>query len=440
MSDFNELLNKAQKLDDVVMAESGSIDTFDRAVLDGSGLFFEILFSHIFGFQWIRYFLTKISAAEDITGLPYYNYRFSIHDDMGTANDIKDKLNYFMAHHSDHISYFSNTYEYPFVILHWIGAHFGKAVGWLIASPFAALGYVGKNLYYGIKKAIANNSFKKEISKFDPADLAEKAFMYIGGAYLVNNYVTKYLAKLSPRQVLDGMFAKSNVETTLVIRNHYSAPQNYFDHMCRPDNVSGHYSKLEMRWNSYREARENYLESERKWALAKIILSGVLIVPLFFTISAYKKLVSFLQKDKVQRDEIAKDFNDDKDPRFTRGSMYLVEAKTKEAQAIFIKVPSNSHQFKNSMSEVGHILLNKGEAKQAAPYFELAKEPRAQFIADKLAQNQDLTLGELETEYANSLSLSGALPRIGTFAQTLPAEFKSLDDDEDLSLRLSNAT
>jgi hypothetical protein len=59
MANFNELLNKANKLHKVENAEADTIDFADRALLDVGANFFEVLFSHLLSFQWLSYFLRK---------------------------------------------------------------------------------------------------------------------------------------------------------------------------------------------------------------------------------------------------------------------------------------------------------------------------------------------------------------------------------------------
>ncbi len=443
MPNFEEFLKKADKLDKVQKAEADAFDFADSALLDAGANFFEVFISQLISFQWLTYFLRRLPGKTYQLSLPYLDKQFAIRETLGS--DLKNDLRYgtYYQYYHDRISYTFNAFEAPFVVLHWLSSHVGKGLGLLLASPFAAVGYTVKKVYYGIQKAFYNRQLQQEFPQFEPVKFAAEWLINTNSKYLVEVYATKFLGQLSPAQVLDGIFSPSNIDTTLEISQLFASEnKNYMDYLCEPDYVCSHQSLVEVRWDQYQIARIKHLETERKWALAKTIVSGMLLVPLLYTIKKYKKLVLDNEQKKAELQIIADEFKEKKDPRLLAGQRFLGSGNNEHGIHVLSAVPQHSVAYQQAMSEIGYNHLAYGAANDAAFCFAESKDERAQQIAETIVAIPNATLADVMTEEDRTAAANlRSLRNNGIFAnqsadRVVPyvvAEVRGLDEEDNLN-------
>jgi hypothetical protein len=219
---LDEWFKKAKTLESVLAAKAVSRNYYDRALLDKSAIYLEITLSHIFGFQWLRKLLSYLPLERYQIILPYPLRRFSTFTYHQYDDPIEDLRNeytygaYFGLHPVSRkgvldtvfgMEYHYNIFEIPLVLLQWVTANIGRVLGWSAASPFAAVGYVCKRLYFMMKIALAEHQFQREFLKSQPLELAAKHYVDPNGnrVYLIQAFMNALAPCLTPRQMLESI-------------------------------------------------------------------------------------------------------------------------------------------------------------------------------------------------------------------------------------------
>lgn len=255
--------------------------------------------------------------------------------------------------------------------LNYFARNLGKLIGWIIVAPFAmpALGII--ELIYGIKKTLLTESpIKDNVElqlklKNDDKKIAEHANTTDFSLSLVELESNRTL------KVISSDFDKAS---------YYKQQPKYLYH-----------------FEAFADARNKVLNKQRTWEILKTVLSGILIVPLFFTIPALKKTLSLQSDERLLLTHNAAIFNDvnkqwrEEYPAERSSIFFEIGKKFRNAGNMdlafiwFSKTPSTSSKYQDAMFECANILFNEGEFLLAKDYFNKAEHSQGVDLATNLA-------------------------------------------------------
>lgn len=312
--------------------------------------FFEKFFTYTLGFQWVTYLTEKTRLGHSKVKLPIVSY-------VCTEALIGDaKFHHFSIDRARYKVNILNFWQFP---LNYVARTLGKTVGWLIVSPFTIPTFVGISAVTGVISALKQFGLNSKLAEISPVELA-----------------TQWASRNQPLKTMDITkritahdFVKGMINALRINPTSY---RNNFDIFCA--------------FNSYADAKRREIQSNKRWALAKTILSGLAFgLPLFFTIPWYKNKTSQENKELaalyMYRQDIRTletknytctpwDLGDD--DLYQLGLARLEKNNVDLAFTYLYKIKSDFIHYKKAMNDCGYILFNKKEFIEASQFFDRA--------------------------------------------------------------------
>jgi len=246
---------------------------------------FKNVFSYVAGFEWLLPYTYGLNLPCAKIGLPTISYAVGYPRELATSYVEKQVLAASLGRGNDRListfsrgtnNYTINPVNFLPVFLNFIARNLGKLIGYIIASVFTIPAYLLIKSYYGIRKAMAKYRLNTALKRIAPSTLAKE---WLPGIYSATTTRADRINAGKLAKYVNAMDFTSGLIDA-----------------CRSAGSGSFVGAAD--YQSYEEARKKVLISKRRWALAGTILSGLLLIPLFFTIPAYNNLTRRQDSEK----------------------------------------------------------------------------------------------------------------------------------------------
>lgn len=347
--------------------------------------FIENFFAYTVGFQWFTYLTERTRLRRSEVNLPIVSYVYT----EALIGDMK--FHHFSIDRARYKVNILNFWQFP---LNYVARTLGKAVGWLIVSPFTVPTFVGISVVAGVVSTVKQFGLNSKLAEIPPVELATQ------WASRNQSLKTIDIAK----RITAHDFARGMINA---LRIKPPSHRNNFNIFCA--------------FKSYFNAKSRELQSNKRWALAKTMLSGLALgFPLFFTVPWYKKKTSQIYEELVTLHKYGQDMrtleykNDSCNPSnlkdddiYQIGLEHLDEKNTDFAFTYLSTIKPDFVHYTKAMNECGNILFAKKEYTEASQFFGRAGN------LSMVQQCESLTEGKrINREQVNSTELQSLLKSI----------------------------
>lgn len=420
----DELNSVTSTLRDTAINESEVKSKFVGAALYLSSEFFKTIFVKTIGLEGLARWTSRL----DLPSKEIEPYQLSYYCGYASQYATGGMRYFFMTGIARNFlvsGFTATTVKYTInlasaipVAFNYIFRNVGKILGWTLVAPYTIPAYLLIKPYFAIKKSYYKSRIDSILDKMNDLELVT--------ANLDSNIKMKKIA------------ARLNTEEFTNALTHYQSKSLKRD--LKNDRTTNMFSNPDT-FSQYATARTKVLNSARRWSLAKTILSGIFIIPLFFTIPAHQRLLEqqsiekslIEENDSLLKEVESKNERIDSSSISTRRSRWLDDQSELEqvqeisadqtakkldthhragdillelrrpdlAKYYYSKTPKESKHYNNDMNQLGTHLRAVGETSLANAVLKEASSVRDK-QADKVLE---------------SLASSG-LSKFGKFAQT----------------------
>lgn len=402
---------------DIVTGEEELLEINDnqqetKAMLVGkplylSGELFKTILSNILGFAWLYNLSLKLPLPNFKLYLPtisyYYGYAYS------RLNSTQRYVAHMLGYENKIVSgfaigltnYYVNPINFLLIPLNYIARNLGKALGWLLVSPWTIPAYLTIKSIYTIKKSIQTYNNNRALAAIDTDKLA-------------SGWLTDSRKYVSARQIAKhvGVIDFTTHWLNAVKEAHFSSAtlkeeklNSYFTAHWLNTVKEAHFSSviLKEKLNSYQQERRKILSKDKRNQIINMVIFAALLTPISLCITIPNYIRS--QKERDQEIQLLNLFSDPSNNHdMLSGTKNLYEMgelcqkdMPQTAFAYYSAIDEKDNHYTNAMQNCGEMLFADGMIKEAENYFKASQDSRMEKMCHKLNQGKK-TLGEIYVE------------------------------------------
>lgn len=338
----NIISKPRDKLNDIDEGKQKTISDFVYLPMYIVGEFFKVIFASTLGFEWF------INLSRNWTNsYTYINpLTIKIIPDYGIAI-AKQRFRV-------------NGFNFWAVGLNIFFRNLGKLIGYTLSSIYAIPSYITIRSYYALKTLLAKRRLRNTI-KYSDHELISEEFLRrdnygIDLSHRKNQYYTSVFAK----HVDSYDFLAGRLNYINYINLDRRSNDNYIAHNT----------------NHYIDARRQSIKKHLRRSKFKLVLSGLFIVPLLWTIPKYKEQKQAQETELEMLDIIAHVNDNLNNPSdiYDIGMGLLDEAKVEYAVQFLAKVRPDHKHYREAMMHCASYYITIGEHEVAHEFSIHAKD------------------------------------------------------------------